>query len=535
MGEKLATRNRTGRQNRRRGPGRGNMAGAASLGTVLLALTASPPAAGLEEATQGKSARFHPEILILVNGESPISIAVGEYYRASRNVPTANVLRLSVPLRDSSLGDRRDESITRGAFVMHIRDPLMQWLTESKLAEQIEIIVTTKGIPLRVTGPGSSMSPTLLRDSSRASVDAELALLFSGADGRPGVVGMTNPYFGSDRSFADFRREQPSAPLRYMVARLDGYQTPLDSQTGVPADVKALIDAAQGRATPGPYLIDEDPRQTNRVGGNLTLLAPAAAVLKSLGLFVLHDQSALFRSDVPFIAGYASWGSNDSGNASAPFYGRIGGRLYPGTFRRQAVACNLVSTNGRTFTEPAEYGQSLIADLVRGGIAGASGHVYEPTLTAVARPHVFLRRYAQGVPVIEAYFRSVPFLGWMNLYVGDPLMRVPNPVTREPDDLDGDGIANRQDNCVDLPNPSQRDTDGDGFGNLCDPDVDNDGTVTTSWGRLPAGDVELIARAIGRRYVPHFDLNGDRRVDADDLSIAQTRLFFPPGPSGLAP
>ncbi len=168
------------------------------------------------------------------------------------------------------------------------------------------------------------------------------------------------------------------------------------------------------------------------------------------------------------------------------------------------------------------------------GIAGATGHVYEPTLAAVARPHVFLRRYAQGIPVVEAYFRSVPYLGWMNLYVGDPLMRVPMPVSGEPDDLDGDGVADRRDNCIDLPNPSQRDTDSDGFGNLCDPDVDNDGIVTTSWGQRPAGDVELIAHAVGRRYVPHFDLNGDRRVDAIDLSIAQMWLFFPPGPSGLA-
>ncbi len=533
MHERRATR----RRNRRGGRGgRGGgwpLVGAAALGTGLL-WPISLPVSGRERPAGDESARFHPEVLILVNGESPISTAVGEYYRASRNIPTANVVRLSIPLRDPSLSDRRDESIMRREFVQKIRDPLMKFLTESNLAEQIEIIVTTKGIPLGVIGPGARISPTMLRDNSRASVDAELALLFSGADGRPGLVGMTNPYFASDRSFSEFRREQPRAPLRYLVARLDGYQTHVDPGTGVPADVKSLIDAARGRAPPGPYLVDEDPRQTGRASARLTLLGPAAAVLKSLGLFVLHDQSALFRSEVPFIAGYASWGSNDHSDAGPPFYGRIGGRLYPGTFRRRAVACNLVSTNARTFTEPAEYGQSLIADLIRGGIAGATGHVYEPTLAAVARPHVFLRRYAQGVPAVEAYFRSVPYLGWMNLYVGDPLMRVPMPVSGEPDDLDGDGVPNRRDNCIDLPNPSQRDTDSDGFGNLCDPDVDNDGTVTTSWGQRPAGDVELIAQAVGRRYVPHFDLNGDRRVDANDLSIAQMRLFFPPGPSGLA-
>lgn len=39
----------------------------------------------------------------------------------------------------------------------------------------------------------------------------------------------------------------------------------------------------------------------------------------------------------------------------------------------------------------------------------------------------------------------------------------------QPDtDTDGDGIANCRDNCVNIPNASQRDTDGDGAGDACD-------------------------------------------------------------------
>ncbi|RIL03031.1 MAG: hypothetical protein DCC71_15825 [Proteobacteria bacterium] len=515
--------------------------------TLLLSLVAL-----LAIGTCGARARkpLRPEVLIVVNGASPLSVAIGDYYRQRRNVPAANVVTLNVPLADPNLGNSVQETVvSQATFDAQIRTPIQNFLVSNGLVDQIQYIVIASGVPLRFSPSASTPSTCLLsyaqylRDCARASVDAELAVLFSTLPGAGGI-GATgqarNPYYDSDLPFASWRAANPSTPLRYLVARLTGYQTPLDAGTGIPTDVKALIDRAQTALPAGSVLVDQNPTQAPGLrAANALWLNPVASLLGALGVSVQNDTASTFVSNASGLVGYASWGSNDNANPGAPYYGTVGGNVYPGAFTPRSIAADLVSTSARSFVSPPIYGQSLSADLVRLGAAGVAGSTWEPYAFGLARAPVLFRHYFGGARAIEAYWRAVPYLSWMNVWVGDPLM-VTSWFLLPSADADGDGVADASDNCRDLANANQRDTDGDGYGNLCDADLNGDGVVTTSWGVVTPpsarGDLERIQLTVqGGGYDQHQDLDGDGDVDDDDAGIASYRLFFPPGPSGLHP
>jgi uncharacterized protein (TIGR03790 family) len=85
-----------------------------------------------------------------------------------------------------------------------------------------------------------------------------------------------------------------------------------------------------------------------------------------------------------------------------------------------ALAETYVSTGGRSFNYPTAYGQSLVADLIRDGVTGVKGYVYEPYLSACAHPDVLFGAYTQGFFSAESYYMASAFLGWMDCVVGDP-------------------------------------------------------------------------------------------------------------------
>jgi hypothetical protein len=96
-----------------------------------------------------------------------------------------------------------------------------------------------------------------------------------------------------------------------------------------------------------------------------------------------------------------------------------------------------------------------------------------------------------------------------------------------PPDADDDGVLDADDNCTNVANPNQRDSDGDGYGNFCDADLNNDGVITVF-------DFLLLRSRLNSTDAD-ADLNGDGFVTVVDYLMLRSMLNQSPGPSALAP
>jgi hypothetical protein len=94
-------------------------------------------------------------------------------------------------------------------------------------------------------------------------------------------------------------------------------------------------------------------------------------------------------------------------------------------------------------------------------------------------------------------------------------------------DNDTDGRTDGLDNCITTANATQRDADGDGYGSICDPDLNNSGLVT-------AADFQIFRQRLNTAD-PVADLDGSGLVSASDYQIFRRMLNLAPGPSGTTP
>jgi uncharacterized protein (TIGR03790 family) len=331
----------------------------------------------------------YSDVAVIVNSASPVSESIADYYIAARSIPEGNVIRVTAPTA---------ETISASEFA-DLRAQIEQYLNKHQMADAINYIVTTKGLPLRVDRGATGTSY-----SQSSSVESELTCILGTFAGQIGGGGGTlSPYFTRTEHFS---RAQFGI---YLVTRLDGYSL---------QDVMNLIDRSGPtvlRDTHAPYVLDQDPDWPASYKCLNTNIEKAGTLLSNKGCSVVMNIDSTYLTSEPNVAGYVSWGSNDH-HADAYTQNAIP----KNTWAPGAIAETYVSTSARSFDNPPTYGQSLIADLIHEGATGAKGYVYEPFLSAMADVSVLFGRYTSGYNLAESFYSASRYVSWMDVVIGDP-------------------------------------------------------------------------------------------------------------------
>jgi uncharacterized protein (TIGR03790 family) len=369
--------------------------------------------------------RSPDQVLVVFNTNSPVSQAIASDYAQKRNVKNL----LSIQCADSAISTR-NETITLTNYTQLIENPIREYLA---VHTNIDFIVLTKGIPIRITGSsmGScdehSQKPAAIR--GHPSVDSTLAALdYANLPGTmkiditgSGAIGLaySNRYWNATEPFSHAKFGG------YLVTRLDGY-----TEADAMALVSKSLEAEQG-LTNGSVLLDVQPlfglgdkaTQPAPITGTTILreshwseynadMQHAHDLLVKRGIANELDLTPTFIGGRSNLLGYFSWGSNDAKYSSDAYQ-----TLF---FAPGSISDTAVSTCARTFL-PTKGGQSLLVDLIAHGLTCGKGYVDEPLLQANASPTIVMDRYTSGYTMAESFYAASHFVGWEDIIVGDPL------------------------------------------------------------------------------------------------------------------
>lgn len=352
-------------------------------------------------------------VVILANSDDPGSLEIADYYADKRSIPAANII--SLPMSDK-------ETISLREYVDTLHNPLLNalvekgWLRAVKAQEldfigrelvsvglhKISYLVTTRGVPLRISNDPELLDPRLgkVPDQFRvnnASVDSELALLIG-----PPRISMTafiaNPFFENKKPI-------PVKTERVIrVSRLDGPDVESIKRL-IDHTLEAEAEGLAGRAyfdIGGPHgLGDEWIRAAHDLAEDAffgTDLEPSKRLM---------DETDRF--DAPAI--YMGWYRR---NAYGPWR-ELRWPVPPG-----AIGFHLHSFSATTVRSTSS---GWLGAFVKQGYCATVGNVYEPYLEYTHRPDRLLRALLDGSTFGEAVMLSNPVLSWQGVAIGDPLYR----------------------------------------------------------------------------------------------------------------
>ena len=229
----------------------------------------------------------YSDVGILINNQSEDSKAIGYAFVAARNISVEKIF-----LFDNE-STPTEETINPGQFDTYFADPLRQMISDRNLTTELNYLVTTKGIPLRINGPGNG----------KASFDSEIGLINGAFNSTIHQNWWASHTYGpgAGEEMKQFSRQEEGF---YLVTRLTGYD--VDTALGL------ITKANNSFGEHGLTVLD---LATNRNGSGYKwwndLLYTTNETMSGMGLPVHFNQNGTYVTNMDNVSMYASWGSND--------------------------------------------------------------------------------------------------------------------------------------------------------------------------------------------------------------------------------
>lgn len=396
---------------------------AALAGAAALTLGPAVARAGLGPA----------HVLVVYNADAPGAKDVADRYVQARNLPTGHVCALSGI-------DPKAASIDLASFTAKVQKPLDACLAAAPEPDEIDALVTVRGLPYLVTLASGQIGFEALLQVGHGTKDGkEIATLAQGSaaslpnplflkGGLTSEFTISNPYQDWYRSSTQVVRQKvaPSAFSRlavvdkgtvklskqlYVVARLDGFDF-----SDATALITRAIDAEKAGAPKGTLLCMHGADDAR--GARDPECEHATRVLKAAGFdttwLPTFDGKLSGKTVGAYFTGAADIRDAIAGNTYVP------GAIVDNLTSFGAVPQNfLCSADGKTC--PASESQTSIARFVRAGASFVHGTVAEPNNNVFPNAGALLH-YTMGYSAGEAFLFHEQFLAWYNLHVGDPLL-----------------------------------------------------------------------------------------------------------------
>ena len=228
----------------------------------------------------------YSDVAVLINNKSEASRTIGWAFVTARNISEDRIFIFE------NTSNPTGETINRNQFNDYFLDPFKVMLSTYN-GTDLNYLVTTKGMPLRVSG-----------GNHKASFDQEIALAGGIYDSEIGADWWGNHNYGplAGKQMEEFTRDEYGF---FLVTRLTGYT--------VDTALELIEKANNSYGARGTHVLDlaTNRNDTGYKFWNDDLYVANSTLNGTMKLPVYFDEETEFQTNLSNVIGYASWGSND--------------------------------------------------------------------------------------------------------------------------------------------------------------------------------------------------------------------------------